>query len=57
MGGNYYEDSVQAAERELLEEIGAKFKELKYISSFFASIGTSNIKCDVFLATGVELGS
>jgi len=56
MGGKLGESSLETAQRELLEEVGGTANKLEYVSSFYASNGTSNIKCDVILASGVVLG-
>jgi len=50
------EEILQTARRELLEEIGGESQEFRHITSFYASNGTSNIECDVVLATDVKLG-
>jgi ADP-ribose pyrophosphatase len=45
-----------AARRELAEEIGGAAEELHYVGHFFAASSISNLRIDVFLATGVRLG-
>ena len=57
MGGRDHEDLAVVARKELLEEIGGVCQDLTYINFFYSSNGVSNGRCDVFLATGVELGS
>ena len=44
-----------AARRELAEEIGGTAEELRHVGYFFSASSTSNLRCDVFLATGVRL--
>ena len=57
MGGRDHEDLAVVARKELIEEIGGVCQDLTYINFFYSSNGVSNGRCDVFLATGVELGS
>jgi ADP-ribose pyrophosphatase len=45
-----------AARRELAEEIGGTVEELRYVGHFFSASSISNLRADVFLATGVRLG-
>jgi len=45
-----------AARRELAEEAGGTAEELRYVGHFFAASSVSNLRIDVFLATGVQLG-
>jgi ADP-ribose pyrophosphatase len=45
-----------AARRELAEETGGTAKELCYVGHFFAASSISNLRINVFLATGVRLG-
>ena len=56
MGGRDHEDLEVVARKELLEEIGGVCQELSYIHYFYANNGVSDIRCEVFLARGVELG-
>ena len=46
----------EAALRELLEEVGGRAAELRYVGQFYTSNGISNEVAYVYLATGVELG-
>lgn len=55
MGGRDHEDLEVVARKELLEEVGGVSQQLEYIHFFYANNGVSNIRCDVFLAQGVEL--
>ena len=50
------EDLEAAARRELAEEIGGTAAEMRYVGHFFAASSISNLRDDVFLATGVRLG-
>jgi ADP-ribose pyrophosphatase len=45
-----------AARRELAEEIGGTAEELRYAGYFFSASSISNLRVNVFLATGVRLG-
>lgn len=45
-----------AARRELAEEIGGTAEELHYAGHFFSASSISNLRVNVFLATGVRLG-
>ena len=49
------EDMVTAARRELAEEIGGTARNLRHIGHFFAAGSVSNLRIDVFLATGVRI--
>jgi len=50
-------ESLEAtARRELAEEIGGTAEELRYVGHFFSASSISNLRADVFLATGVRLG-
>jgi ADP-ribose pyrophosphatase len=42
--------------RELLEEVGGRAAELRYVGQFYTSNGISNEVAYVYFATGVELG-
>ncbi len=48
--------SEEVARRELLEEVGGRAAELRYVGQFYTSNGISNEVAYVYLATGVELG-
>jgi len=50
------EDLEAAARRELAEEIGGTAAEMRHVGHFFAASSISNLRDDVFLATGVRLG-
>jgi len=56
MGGRDHDDLEVVARKELHEEVGGVCQQLEYINFFYANNGVSNIRCDVFLARGVELG-
>jgi GrpB-like predicted nucleotidyltransferase (UPF0157 family)/ADP-ribose pyrophosphatase YjhB (NUDIX family) len=45
----------EVARAELLEETGGRCLEMRRIGWFYALNGTTNARCTVFLATGVEL--
>lgn len=49
------EDLETAARRELAEEIGGTAQALRHIGHFFAASSVSNLRIDVFLATGVQI--
>ncbi len=49
------EDMEAAARRELAEDVGGIAKELCYVGHFFAASSVSNLRINVFLATGVQL--
>jgi 8-oxo-dGTP pyrophosphatase MutT (NUDIX family) len=46
----------EVARRELLEEIGGRAAELRYVGQFYTSNGISSEVACVYLAIGVELG-
>ena len=46
----------EVARRELLEEVGGRAAELRFVGQFYTSNGISNEVAYVYLATGVELG-
>jgi len=50
------EDMETAARRELAEEIGGVAQEICYVGHFFAASSVSNLRINVFLATGVRIG-
>lgn len=56
MGGRDDDDLEAVARKELLEEAGGVCDTLEYVNFFYANNGVSNIRCDVFLARGVQLG-
>ena len=49
------EELQAAARRELAEEIGGTAKELEYVGHFFSAGSISNLRINVFLATGVQV--
>jgi ADP-ribose pyrophosphatase len=49
------EDMETAARRELAEEVGGTAKEIHYVGHFFAASSVSNLRINVFLATGVQI--
>ncbi|MFH1632661.1 MAG: NUDIX hydrolase [Chloroflexota bacterium] len=57
MGGRDEDNSEQVARKEVFEEAGGTCRDLKYIAAFYAINGVGNIRCEVYLATGVELGA
>ena len=57
MGGRDHEDLEVVARKELLEEIGGVCQQLDYVNFFYANNGVSDIRCDVYLAKGVEMGA
>lgn len=56
MGGRDHQDLEVVARKELLEEVGGICQQLEYVNYFYANNGVSDIRCDVYLAQGVELG-
>jgi 8-oxo-dGTP pyrophosphatase MutT (NUDIX family) len=48
--------SEEVARRQLLEEVGGRAAELRYVGQFYTSNGISNEVASVYLATGVEMG-
>jgi ADP-ribose pyrophosphatase len=46
----------EVARRELLEEVGGRAADLRFVGQFYTSNGISNEVAYVYLATGVELG-
>jgi ADP-ribose pyrophosphatase len=46
----------EVARHELLEEVGGRAADLRYVGQFYTSNGISNEVAYVYLATGVELG-
>ena len=46
----------EVAQRELLEEVGGRAADLRYVGRFYTSNGISNEVAYVYLATDVELG-
>jgi ADP-ribose pyrophosphatase len=57
MGARNHEDLEVVARQELLEEVGGVTNDLRYIATFYANNGVSDIRCAVFLALEVELGA
>jgi ADP-ribose pyrophosphatase len=45
----------ESARRELIEEIGASFEELVYVTWFYGSVSASDTVCHVMLARGTRL--
>jgi ADP-ribose pyrophosphatase len=46
----------EAAQRELLEEVGGTATDLRYVGQFYTSNGISNEVAYIYFASGVELG-
>jgi rSAM/selenodomain-associated transferase 1 len=51
------ESPLEAAERELAEEVGGSAREWQHLSTFYSSSAHISLRSDAFLATGVLLGS
>jgi rSAM/selenodomain-associated transferase 1 len=51
------ETPLQAAERELAEEVGGRAREWRRLTTFYSSSAHLSLRSDVFLATGVVLGT
>jgi hypothetical protein len=51
------ESALQAAQRELLEEVGGRSSSWRHLSTFYSSSAHLNLRSDAFLAKEVELGS
>jgi ADP-ribose pyrophosphatase len=49
------EAPLQAAERELREEVGGRARAWRHLSTFYSSSAHISLRSDVFLATGVTL--
>jgi len=56
-GGVGAEGPVEAARRELLEEIGGRCRELVPLGSFYVGVATLTARSHAFLALDVELGA
>jgi len=50
------EDLIEAAKRELSEEVGGECQEMLHVGSFYNCAAHTNLSSEVFLATGVKLG-
>ncbi len=57
MGARNHEDLEVVARQELLEEVGGVTDDLRFVASFYANNGVSDICCTVFLALDVKLGA
>jgi 8-oxo-dGTP pyrophosphatase MutT (NUDIX family) len=51
------ESAVQAAQRELLEEVGGRSSSWRHLSTFYSSSAHLSLRSDAFFAKEVELGS
>jgi rSAM/selenodomain-associated transferase 1 len=51
------ETPLQAAERELAEEVGGRAREWRHLTTFYSSSAHLSLRSDAFLATGVVLGT
>jgi glycosyltransferase A (GT-A) superfamily protein (DUF2064 family)/8-oxo-dGTP pyrophosphatase MutT (NUDIX family) len=51
------ESALQAAQRELLEEVGGRSSSWRHLSTFYSSSAHLNLRSDAFLAKEVELAS
>ena len=51
------ESASDAARRELAEEIGGHARELTHLTTFYSSSAHLSLRSDIYLATGVELGT
>jgi uncharacterized protein len=51
------ETPLEAAERELAEEIGGRAGEWRHLTTFYSSSAHLSLRSDAFLATGVVLGT
>ena len=49
------ETPIEAAERELAEEVGGRARALTHLSTFYSSSAHISLRSDAFLATGVTL--
>lgn len=50
------ESTLEAAERELAEEVGGSARDWRHLSTFYSSSAHLSLRSDAFLATGVLLG-
>jgi ADP-ribose pyrophosphatase len=51
------ESALQAAQRELLEEVGGRSSSWQHLSTFYSSSAHLSLRSDAFLANDVELSS
>jgi rSAM/selenodomain-associated transferase 1 len=51
------ESALQAAQRELLEEVGGRSSSWRHLSTFYSSSAHLSLRSDAFLANDVELAS
>ncbi len=51
------ETPLEAAERELAEEVGGRAREWRHLTTFYSSSAHLSLRSDAFLATGVLLGT
>jgi rSAM/selenodomain-associated transferase 1 len=51
------ETPLQAAERELAEEVGGRARDWRHLTTFYSSSAHLSLRSDAFLATGVLLGT
>jgi ADP-ribose pyrophosphatase len=51
------ETPVEAAERELAEEVGGRAREWRHLTTFYSSSAHLSLRSDAFLATGVTAGT
>jgi rSAM/selenodomain-associated transferase 1 len=51
------ETPLEAAERELAEEVGGRARDWRHLTTFYSSSAHLSLRSDAFLATGVMLGT
>jgi ADP-ribose pyrophosphatase len=51
------ESALQAAQRELLEEVGGRSSSWRHLSTFYSSSSHLSLRSDAFLARDVDLAS
>jgi rSAM/selenodomain-associated transferase 1 len=51
------ETPLEAAERELAEEVGGRARDWRHLTTFYSSSAHLSLRSDAFLATGVVLGT
>jgi rSAM/selenodomain-associated transferase 1 len=51
------ETPLEAAERELAEEVGGRARDWRHLTTFYSSSAHLSLRSDAFLATGVSLGT
>jgi rSAM/selenodomain-associated transferase 1 len=51
------ETPLEAAERELAEEVGGRARDWRHLTTFYSSSAHLSLRSDAFLATGVLLGT